>query len=48
MDHTVAREDLKVISGLLEDWNRKGSIDTLEYDLLLDKIKSLYQAVRFV
>ncbi len=47
MDHTVAREDLKVISGLLEDWNRKGSIDTLEYDLLLDKIKSLYQAVRF-
>lgn len=47
MNHTVAEEDLKVISGLLEEWRRTGRIGGLEYDLLLDKIKNLYETVRF-
>lgn len=47
MNHTIAEEDLKVISGLLEEWKRQGSVGELEYDLLLDKIKNLYETVRF-
>ena len=47
MNHTVAEEDLKVISGLLEEWRKTGRLGGLEYDLLLDKIKSLYETVRF-
>ena len=37
MNHTVAEEDLKVISGLLEEWRKTGRLGGLEYDLLLDK-----------
>lgn len=47
MNHIAAGEYMAVISGLLDEWNAKGNIEALEYDLLLDRIKSLYEEVKF-
>lgn len=47
MNHTKAEEDLRVITGLLRDWAHTRRISGLEYDLLLDKLKGLYELVRF-
>ena len=47
MDHKAIKEDITVIAGLLDEWREKNGISLLEYDLLLDKIKSLYEAVKF-
>lgn len=47
MDHKAAGENLKIISAILEEWNAAGSIGNLEYDILLDRIKSLYDEVKF-
>lgn len=47
MDHIKAHDELCIIEGLLNDWQTRGSIGTLEYELLLDKIKLLYETVRF-
>lgn len=47
MDHKAIKEDITVITGLLDGWREKNGISLLEYDLLLDKIKSLYETVRF-
>lgn len=47
MNHSKAEEDLRVITGLLRDWAHTRRISGLEYDLLLDKLKGLYELVRF-
>ncbi len=47
MNHSKAEEDLRVITGLLRDWSHSRRISGLEYDLLLDKLKELYEIVRF-
>ena len=47
MNHSKAEEDLRVVTGLLHDWAHSRRISGLEYDLLLDKLKELYELVRF-
>lgn len=47
MNHKAAGENLKIISAILEEWNAAGSIGNLEYDILLDRIKNLYDEVKF-
>lgn len=47
MNYIAAEERLKVISGLIQEWGKRGKIGQLEYDLLLDKIKGLYEQVKF-
>ena len=46
MNHSKAEEDLRVVTGLLHDWAHSRRISGLEYDLLLDKLKELYELVR--
>lgn len=47
MNYIAAEENLKVISGLIQEWGKREKIGQLEYDLLLDKIKDLYEQVKF-
>ena len=47
MNHSKAEEDLRVVTGLLHDWAHSRRISGLEYVLLLDKLKELYELVRF-
>lgn len=47
MNHTIAEESTEVISALLQEWAKNGNISSLDYDLLTDKIKGLYEMVKF-
>lgn len=47
MNHKRVRENLNVISEILEGWSAAGKVDTLEYDILLDRLKTLYEEVKF-
>lgn len=47
MNHIVAENLLKIISQVLNEWNDSGSIDPIDRDMLLAKIRELYQTVKF-
>lgn len=47
MDHKAVRENLDIISAILEEWSASGKVETLEYDILLERIKTLYEEVKF-
>lgn len=47
MNHKIARENIDIISALLKEWAKRGKISELDYDLLTDKIKCLYEMVKF-
>lgn len=47
MNHKTASENLEIIASLLKEWEAEGDIGQLEYEILLDRIKSLYVEVKF-
>ena len=47
MNFSIAGDDVKLISALLDLWKQQGNLSDIEYDLLLDKIKNLYVQVKF-
>ena len=47
MNFSIAEDDIKLISALLDLWKQQDSLSDIEYDLLLDKLKNLYVQVKF-
>lgn len=47
MNFSIAEDDIKLISVLLDLWKQQGNLSDIEYDLLLDKLKNLYVQVKF-
>ena len=47
MDLKYVRSELRKLSEIVEGWNETQEIGSLERDLALDKLRTLYEAVRF-
>ena len=47
MDLKYVRSELRKLSEIVEGWNATQEIGSLERDLALDKLRTLYEAVRF-
>ena len=47
MDLKYVRSELRKLSEIVEGWNANQEIGSLERDLVLDKLRTLYEAVRF-
>lgn len=47
MNHELAEERINTVSALLKEWGRSGRIGEIEYDLLIDKLKAVYEQVKF-
>ena len=47
MDLKYVRSELRKLSEIVEGWNATQEIGSLERDLVLDKLRTLYEAVRF-
>ena len=47
MDLKYVRSELRKLSEIVEGWNETPEIGSLERDLALDKLRTLYEAVRF-
>lgn len=47
MNPKKIEEELKRLLAWVGEWNSRGEIPAIERDLVLDKLKSLYEAVRF-
>ena len=47
MDWNTLRDELRKVSTLLDEWAQRDEIPAVERDLALEKLRKLYEAIRF-